>query len=187
MSPADRSGLTAADFIALADHLPEGERHELVAGELVAMAPGRARHALVKLDCALALREAVRKAGSGCTVFGDGMSVIVSADTVYEPDVLVQCDASIDLESTVVERPVILIEVLSPSTRGTDTGRKLAGYFRLESVMHYLVVDPDTRVVVHHRRAGERIDTVICGEGSLKLDSPGLEVAIADLFVSLPK
>lgn len=59
----------------------------------------------------------------------------------------------------------------------------LEGYVRVPSVTHYLVVDPDRRVVIHHRRGpGELIETRIASSGGLDLDPPGLTLAVADLF-----
>ena len=110
---------------------------------------------------------------------------MVSDDTVFEPDVTVQCGGTIDLDAATVDRPTILVEVLSPSTRGVDTGRKLVGYFRLESVAHYLVLDPELCTATHHYRSGERIDTSILHEGRLRLYPPGIEVDVATLFESV--
>jgi len=60
----------------LADGQAHG-RYELVDGEIFAMSPERARHNLVKLAAALALRDAVRGAKLPCTVFTDGISVVI--------------------------------------------------------------------------------------------------------------
>jgi hypothetical protein len=49
--------------------------------------------------------------------------------------------------------------------------------------VHYLIVDPDKRLVIHHARgAGDAIATRIVSEGSLRLDPSGIEVAVAELF-----
>jgi len=185
MKLADRSSMTAADFLGWVSTLPEGQRYELVGGEPVAMSPERNRHSLVKLDCAVSLRQAVRASGADCTVFGDGATVVIDDTTVYEPDVTVQCGGSIDLDAVTVSRPTIVVEVLSPSTRGVDTGRKLVGYFQLESVSHYLVLDPEARVVTHHYRSGNRIITSIVRGGDLVLDPLDMKLSVADLFVSI--
>ena len=82
--------------------------------------------------------------------------------------------------------PVIVVEVVSPSSRGIDSGAKLAGYFSLASLRHYLIVDTDKRVVVHHRRDEEgRITVGILRDGPLTLDPPGLAIDIRDIFVDL--
>ena len=76
---------------------------------------------------------------------------------------------------------MIVVEVVSPSSRGIDRSAKLAGYFSLPSVRHYLIVDTDKRTVLHHRRDDEgRIEVRILPDGPLSLDPPGLELAIPE-------
>ena len=188
MNLADtRPTMTASEFLRWAEARPDGRRHELVGGEPVAMAPERNRHNLVKAECWLALRQAVRSAGVDCTVLGDGATVVVDEDNVYEPDVTVQCGEPIDLDSSVATHPSVLVEVLSPSTPGVDSSEKLLGYFQLPSVRHYLVVDPSKRAVIHHRRSGDGVDTSLWREGKLRLEPPGIDVDIADFFAGLER
>jgi Uma2 family endonuclease len=60
---------------------------------------------------------------------------------------------------------------------------KLAGYFRLPSVAHYLIVDPTQRSVIHHARgAGDTILTRVISDGVITLDPPGLELAMSDIY-----
>lgn len=172
-------------FLRWTDDRPDGERHELVTGEPVMMAAEKNRHVLVKSDARDALRRAVRAAGAGCTVFGDGVTLRIDERNGYIPDVTVQCGGRIDPDATTVDEPIIVVEVLSPSTRGADSGAKLLGYFQLPSVQHYLMVDPVRYAVVHHRRDGAGIITALVHEGLILLDPPGLELALDDLFESL--
>ena len=82
-----------------------------------------------------------------------------------------------------VSDPVIVVEVVSPSSRGIDTGAKLAAYFSLPSVRHYLILDTDKRVVIHHHRDGKgEIGVRILADGQLSLDPPGLTIDVRDLF-----
>ena len=82
-----------------------------------------------------------------------------------------------------VPAPLVVVEVLSPGSRATDTGAKLKGYFKVASIVHYLIIDADDKSVTHHRRTGaEVIETRVLREGVLVLDRPGLEVAISEFF-----
>ena len=82
-----------------------------------------------------------------------------------------------------IDNPIVVVEVLSPSTAAIDHGRKLSGYFSLPSVEHYLILDPERRVVIHHKRGqGDAIETRVLSEGSAKLDPPGFAVAVEALF-----
>ena len=79
--------------------------------------------------------------------------------------------------------PIIVVEVLSPSTKHVDTSKKLEGDFRIPSVQHYLVVGPDRPLVIHHRRGtGDLIETRILASGTLSLNPPGQTLPVADLF-----
>ncbi len=170
--------MTADAFIAWAMEQPEGKRYELVAGEIVAMAPERSIHALTKFRIARRLAEAVEAAGLPCTVYTDGMAVAVDDHTIYEPDAMARCGDDLPDDALTVSDPVIVVEVLSPSTSAVDTGNKFSDYFRLASVRHYLLVRPDKRVVVHHERdAAGAIATRIIHDGTLRLDPPGIVLA----------
>ena len=81
-----------------------------------------------------------------------------------------------------VPNPVVLVEILSPSTSGVDQALKLREYFRLPSVQHYLIVWPDRWRVVHHRRVGNGIDTAALSERLIRLDPPGIEIGMAEIY-----
>jgi Uma2 family endonuclease len=184
MSAEPKPRMSVDEFLAWAEGRPG--RYELAGGEVVAMSPERAGHARTKFAIQAALKTAIRSGGLPCEMFPDGMTVRIDRNTAYEPDALVRCGQHLDPDTIEVPDPLILVEVLSPSTRGVDSGAKLVGYFQVPSVRHYLIVDAERRRVVHHRRAdGTRIETRIVADGALSLDPPGLSLALADLFEDL--
>lgn len=173
------------EFLAWAEDRPG--RFELVDGEVFAMSPERVRHAEVKAAAYLALRSALKQAQHACYALPDGVSVRIDRDTVFEPDAVVYCGARADPDATEIGNPVIVVEVQSPSTRAVDSGLKLTRYFSLASVMHYLIVDPVRRLVIHHRRAeGGLIETRIATRETLDLTPPGLTLPVPELFADLP-
>jgi len=96
---------------------------------------------------------------------------------------LVYCGTKLVPTAVEVPAPVVIVEVLSPSTRRIDTSDKLAGYFRVPSVAHYLIVDPDKPLVIHHARgSGDTILTHVVTQGTIDLDPPGLAVPLADIY-----
>ena len=130
-----------------------------------------------------ALEDAVRRAELPCEVFADGVSVKIDAKAIFEPDASVVCGPRRPDDAIVISDPIIVVEVLSPSTAAIDHGRKLSGYFSLPSVQHYLILDPERRVVIHHKRGqGEAIETRVLTDGAARLDPPGFEVAVEALF-----
>ena len=172
--------LTADEFIAWA--MAQDGRFELLEGEVVAMAPERAAHARTKGNVFTALRTALAAGTGGCEAFPDGMAIRIDEFTVYEPDASVRCGPPLPGDATELDNPVIVVEVLSPSTRGIDTGAKLEGYFRLGSLRHYLILMPKSGVVIHHQRETGRIVTTVRRDGELSLAPPGIVVAVASLF-----
>jgi Uma2 family endonuclease len=173
--------MTVDEFLAWAEE-QEG-RYELFNGKVYAMAPERSAHALTKFAVRAALAEGIRRAGLPCVMYPDGMTVRVSKDTAHEPDALVRCGPKLPSDAIEVPDPVIVVEVLSPSTRRIDAARKLAGYFSLTSVHHYLIVDPERLPVIHHQRQNDgTILTRLLSEGTLRLNPPGFEIAIGQLL-----
>ena len=158
-------------------------RWELRDGQPVMMSPERALHALTKFAAQKAFENEITGAGLPCRVFPDGMTVRMNARTAFEPDALVVCPPPSDLNTMEIPNPIIVLEVLSPSTAADDHGVKLDGYFSLGSVIHYLILDPDRRVMIHHRRGqAGAIETRVLREGKVILDPPGFEAQVAAFF-----
>lgn len=167
--------MTVDEFLAWAEAQPA--RYELYNGVAYLMGPERTGHGELKFAVQAALDEAIRAAGLPCHMLPDGMTVRVDTHTAHEPDALVYCGAKLPRAAVEVPAPMIVVEVLSPSTRRIDASAKLSGYFRLPSVMHYLIFDPERPVVLHHERGqGDAIVTRIVRGGLLRLDPPGLEI-----------
>jgi len=178
--------LTADAFVEWAMEQPSG-RFELLRGEVVAMAPERVGHARVKKHVLKAFDAALSAAGLECEAFADGVAVRIDESTVYEPDAMIRCGPMVPSEVVLIDDPVVVVEVVSPSSRSIDTGTKLADYFRLPSVRHYLFVEPAARRVTHYRRAedGEIIARILGKDATLALDPPRIEVGVADFFVTV--
>lgn len=176
--------MNVAEFFEWAKTQPEEARFELVDGEVVAMAGDTIRHNLAKGAIYRAIENAVLAAGSPCAVFVDGLGVQVDAETLRIPDVVLQCGVQdLDPDSMILDAPMIVVEVISRSSERNDTGAKLAEYFAVPSIRHYLIADPVKRIVIHHRRdADGGIQTSIMPSGAIALDPPGISVPVSDMF-----
>jgi Uma2 family endonuclease len=173
--------MSVDEFLAWAEEQPG--RYELKSGIVYAMSPEGAGHAEVKFAVQTALAAGIRARSLPCHMLLDGMTIRVDEATAYEPDALVYCGTKLPSKSVEVPNPVIVVEVLSPSTRRIDASAKLADYFKLPSVAHYLVVDPDKTLIVHHARGtGDTILTHVVSAGQITLDPPGIEIAVADVY-----
>jgi Uma2 family endonuclease len=104
-----------------------------VNGVVVAMAPERAGHNRRKAAAWQVLRQAIQAAGLPCDVYTDGMTVEVE-DSDYEPDAVFHFGDRLPDDAVTVPDPLIIVEVLSPSTSATDRAWKLQEYFRLPSL-----------------------------------------------------
>jgi Uma2 family endonuclease len=178
---------TALKLMTVEEFLPWAEgrdgRWELHDGVPVMMSPERTLHADTKGEAYTSLKAAVRKAALPCRVYPDGVIIRVDPRTNFQPDASVVCGPRPDPNALTIDNPVIVVEVLSPTTAAIDHGPKLSGYFSLPSVEHYLILDPDRRVAIHHKRGqGDAIETRVLTEGVARLDPPGFEVAVEALF-----
>jgi Uma2 family endonuclease len=174
--------MTVPEFLAWAE-TQDRPRFELVHGQIVAMSPERLEHSRAKLRAARALDAAVQRAGVNCEAFVDGPSVAIDNDTCYEPDALVSCGERGADDSMVAPNPVIVVEVLSPATRDIDKTVKLADYFRVPGLSHYLIVDLSRRHIVHYRRQPDGVVTVaILKGGDAAFETPGISVAVTSFF-----
>jgi Uma2 family endonuclease len=181
MTAVPRTRMSVDEYLAWAEAHPG--RYELYDGTIHAMSPEGAGHAKAKFAIQTALAAGIRARDLPCHMLPDGMTVRVDARTAFEPDALIYCGQEVAPSSTEIPHPVVIVEVLSPSTRRVDVSRKLAGYFRLPSVARYLIVDLDQRLIIHHMRGtDDAILTHIVREGTIALDPPGLTLALADVY-----
>ena len=181
MSAQPKKKMTVHEFLPWSDSA-EG-RYELLDGVVYRMQAERVRHADRKFMIQSVLRSALRSAGVECYMLPDGMVVRIDDHTAYEPDALVYCGDRLDDDALEVPNPMIVVEVLSPSTGSIDTGRKLIDYFRLPSVMHYVIVNPALPPIVHHaRRPDGAILTRLLAKGDVKLDPPGITIDVEQFF-----
>ncbi|MBG0810948.1 Uma2 family endonuclease [Methylosinus sp. H3A] len=174
--------MTIPEFLAWSERHDEG-RYELANGEIVAMPRERPEQVTAKGKIWRAVAEALARAGAPCEAYVGGLGVAVDAHTVYEPDILVNCGDPIATEEMLAPAPIVIVELLWPPSDTNSESVKLTDYFRVGSLAHYLVVDLARRAVLHCRRDAESIfrrETVT--EGSIRLDPPGFDLALKDIF-----
>ena len=160
-----------------------GQRFELINGRPLPMSPENLRHVVTKAAVWQALTRAAKDAPVKTHALTDGMTVRIDDKTAFEPDALVYLGDALPGDTVVIPSPVIVVEVLSPGSRASDTGAKLKGYFKISSLVHYLIIDADDQSVTHHRRtSAETIETRILRDGAIGLDPPGLKIAISEFF-----
>lgn len=165
----------------LAGEVHASVRHEYVGGRVYAMAgASNARNRIVG-NLFGQLWSATRR--SHCRTFSSDVRVRV-ADAFYYPDVLVCCEAD-DGRAQIVQRPCLIIEVLSASTQRIDQREKLAEYRRIETLKQYLLVSQDRQLVESWTRDTEGRFSVQCwyrGTESVPLVCPDMQLSLADIY-----
>lgn len=176
--------MTVNEFLPWAKQ--QSERWELVDGVPMAMSPERVVHGDTKYRAARAFDDAIASAKVPCHFVLDSAAVRVDARNSFQPDLLVYCGEPVAGDAVEVLNPTIVVEVLSPGNAMTDLRDKLQGYFRIPSVQHYLIIDPDKRLVIHHARGHDDVvGTRIVTSGQITLEPPGLSVAVSRFFASI--
>lgn len=175
--------MSREEYRAWAEQQPAG-RFERVNGVVVAMAPERAGHNRRKALVWQALRQAVQAAGLPCDVYTDGMTVEVG-DSDYEPDAVVHCGDRLPDDAVTVPEPLIIVEVLSPSTSAADRAWKLQEHFRLPTLRHYLIVWAGKQQIAHHRRGEDgALETNAVIGGEMRLEPPGITLRVEDIYAA---
>ncbi|MDN5850719.1 MAG: Uma2 family endonuclease [Nitrococcus sp.] len=157
-------------------------KREYVAGQVYAMVGGSRAHNTIAGNLFAALRNHLR--GRPCQVFIADMKVR-TADAFFYPDVVVACDPG-DRHEYYLERPALVIEVLSPSTEARDTLDKRITYQAISSLEDYVLVAQHKAEVRIYRRldSGWELDTCT-GTDTVRLNSVGLEIPVATIYESV--
>ncbi len=183
---AARQRMSYADYLA-AEAESDG-RHEFVEGDAWAMAGGSRAHGLVSAAVTIALGSALR--GRPCRVGNSDTRVHLPTlgDSVY-PDVHVVCGKPTFAEADpdAVTNPVLVVEVLSPSTERWDRGGKFRRYETLPSLREILLLEPDERRAELFRRNDDGTFTrfVFSGDQAIDLRSVDVQVPLADVYAGV--
>ena len=176
---AAQTRLTPEEYIAFERKaLPDGEivRYEYINGELIAMSGASRAHNLITGNIFGELRTQLRS--SGCETYASDMRVSTPTTTSYfYPDVVVVCEEP-RFEDNVFDillNPIILVEVLSPSTEVYDRREKFAHYRQLPSLQEYVLVAQDKVLVEHYRRQENQGNALIRQQDWIFTDFQKLE------------
>ena len=173
--------MTVEQYLAWAVH-QEG-RWELIDGRPVKMPAETLGHVRVKFFIALALTEITEASGLDLHALSDGPTVRIDDTNANEPDSLVYAGPELPPSSLEVPNPIIVVEVVSPSSGRRDRVHKRQDYFALASVQHYLVVDPEARTMLHFHRGNWQGNGTELGEtDTAHLEPPGLTLPIRRCF-----
>lgn len=174
--------------ISIEDYLDGEEisqtKHEYINGEVYAMAGASDRHHRICANLFINLDSHL--AQSNCEAFMAEMKLQADEKTFYYPDVFVSCD-KVKPSPFYREAPVLIIEVVSPSTRQTDRREKLRVYQQIPTVQEYVIIEQDKMLVELHRRQPDgRWITYFYNEGDLdeqiEFQAVGLSLNLEEIY-----
>jgi Uma2 family endonuclease len=146
-------------FLSIADYLAGEEvsdvKHEYLGGTVHAMAGANNRHNMIAVNSLVSLGSQLR--GKSCQPFNSDTKVRIEFPDhtrFYYPDALVVCHPNPETDHY-QDQPVVVIEVLSDSTRRTDMGEKRDAYLTIQSLKVLLLVEADSAMVTVYRRKPE--------------------------------
>lgn len=163
----------------LAGELESDVKHELVGGRVYAMVGTSNVHNEIALALASALRLHVR--GGPCRTYMSDMKVRVE-DDFYYPDIVVSCTAKTGSFYFITD-PILIVEVLSPTTERQDRLEKCLAYQRLDTLQEYVLLAQDKlRAEVHRRRDGGWELERYGHSDDLRLESVDLTLPLAEIY-----
>lgn len=172
-------------MIAVEEYL-EGEkssqlRHEYIDGQIFAMSGGSRRHNRIAGNFYRRLSDHFQ--GGDCEAFINDLKVPVGPSVFYYPDVIATCEPAAE-NQYVCESPILLIEVISPSTEQIDRREKAKLYKQLPSLQEYVLVEQDRIAIEIHRRNGnDGWDILRFEDGDqFELTSVALDCNVRDFY-----
>lgn len=158
--------------------------NEFVDGQIIAMASPTDVHETIVLNIAAALNQHLRD--HPCRPFAGKMKLrmrYLNRTAYYVPDVMVACDKA-PRDRRFREHPALLVEVLSPSTEGTDIREKMFAYLTIEDLNHYVIAAQDRAEVTIYRRApdGWEVEVLTDAADTLRAPNLGFTMSVVEIY-----
>jgi Uma2 family endonuclease len=177
MSNTAEKLMSLEEFLAWERKQPE--RHEYVGGIIKMMTGGSLDHSTIASNLWTALRDQLR--GHACRPFRGDTKVIANNSVRYS-DLSVTCTPVRGNDDMVLE-PVLVIEVVSPSTEREDRGHKKFDYFATPSIQQYAIIEQDERRIDLYTRAGDRwTNQVVEGDAIVEFSCIAVEVSLGTIY-----
>ena len=161
-------------------------KSEYYRGEMFAMAGGSYRHSRIIANMTVAF--SLSLAASDCDVVTQDLRVATSPDGLYcYPDLIVVCGQPefLDAQQDTLTNPLIIVEVLSPSTAGYDRGARFEIYRAISSLSDYIIVAQDrVHIEVHSRQPDGRWMLAESGslDDTIRVPSVLIDLPVSDIY-----
>lgn len=180
MTTALRQPMTVEAFLEWEERQPT--RYEFDGFHPHAMTGGSAGHSRVQRNLIAEL--ASRLKGKPCEPFGSELKIIVAGSVRY-PDAFVVCSPVRD-QATFVTGPVVVFEIISPSTSGVDRIIKNQEYRDTPSIQRYMILEQDRQAaMVFSRDHGDWAGHVIANETELPMPEIGISIPLAEIYAGV--
>lgn len=178
------STATKTDFITVEQYLAMEQqseiKHEYVDGYLVAMGGASPNHCRISGNIAREFGNHLK--GKPCEPFASDMKVKTPSGQYRYPDVLVACDNVFVDNGQATQSPVLIVEVLSHSTRRADEKAKLLEYINIPTLKEYMLVEQDFADVRVLRKSDDwRTTHYFLGE-EIYFESIDLTLPVAEIY-----
>ncbi len=160
-------------------------KHEYIEGQVYGMAGGTLPHNDIILNLYSQLRSHLRSKGCRSNV-ADVKVRISPAGPYFYPDMVVSCDERDRQATDAICYPILLIEVLSPSTAGFDRGDKFKYYRRIPTLQEYVLIDAEKVGVDCYRKTSTgRWELTAYPEHAANPENPVLDLVSVDFHCPL--
>lgn len=146
--------LTMSPEEYLAWEAEQDSKYEYENGEIIAMTGGTIPHSQIPLNLGALLLAHLRS--KGCKISISDAKVLTRSGKCYYPDVVVSCDNRDRFASDFLQYPVLIAEVLSPTTEARDRGIKQQSYMAINTLQTYILIDSERPSVEVYQRQGDR-------------------------------
>jgi Uma2 family endonuclease len=185
MSIVPRRKFTLQEYLAREETSPT--RHEFYRGEIFAMSGGSLSHGMIATNIAVKL--SLLLANRGCRPYSSDHRT-ASAELHTYPDLVVVCGDPImsDVDPYAITNPVVIVEVLSPSTANYDRGKKFELYWKIKTFRDYVLVDQfEPRIECFSRDASGlwRINVVTGLDATLNIPSLNCDLPLRDVYLDV--
>jgi Uma2 family endonuclease len=180
----DTGPMTVDEFYAFTDRRPDGEKWELIDGELILNAAPSDFHQLILKNLIVALGIEERRSSLPWRAI-PGIGALVSETSRPEPDVMIlpQRLARADGARRDTADAVVLFEIMSPSTAGRDLKWKRDAYTQMSALTHYVVVaQDDVDVVVFARDVGFAERRFRSLEDAITFPALGISLPLSEIY-----
>jgi len=174
--------LTMSPEEYLAWEAKQDGKYEYENGEIIAMTGGTIPHSQIPLNLGAVMLAHLR--GKGCKISISDAKVLTRSGKYYYPDVVVTCDNRDRFARDFLQHPVLIAEVLSPTTEARDRGIKQQNYMLIDTLQTYILINSERPSIEIYQRRDDRAweyQSIAIAQTTFEQDDPLVHITSIDL------